>query len=457
MPGVAVSCAASSSERAGWRLRRKIVVSPLPWHSSRRHNRSVRTTTYGKWTGLDLDSLSLEDVMQALSDFFLQSGFLGGRRFRGADDTIDGLRDALLRLLFKEGFLSEDELDALRGDDEEISDAVMRDLVDRLIERLIAEGYLTVEDLERLAEQGQMGEGEGSVGPKSDEPVRFEVTAKGTDLLGYTALRELMGAVGRSGIGMHETTRLATGVEASLGSKPYEFGDTMNLDVNATLLSAVAREGLGVPLALEYGDLMVHQSEYRSTCATVVLLDCSHSMILYGEDRFTPAKRVALALSHLIRTQYPGDTIRLVLFHDSAEEVPLGKLAGVQVGPYHTNTCEGLKLARRLLAAERSDMRQIVMITDGKPSALTLPDGSIYKNPFGLDPEIRAQTMREVARCARAGVQVNTFMLAADYALVEFVKEMTALCRGKAYFATTLNLGEYIMMDFLRRRRQTVR
>lgn len=421
------------------------------------HNSAVRYTTYGKWTGFDLDSLSLEDLMEALSDFFLQSGFQGGRRRRSGDDTVDGLRDALLKLLFREGFLSDDELQALRGDDEEISEAVMRDLVDRLIERLIAEGYLTVEDLERLAQQGAMSDGEGSTGPKSDVPVRFEVTTKGTDLLGYTALRELMGAVGRSGIGMHETTQLATGVEASLSSKPYEFGDSMNLDVNATLLSAVSREGLGVPLALEYGDLMVHQSEYRSTCATVVLLDCSHSMILYGEDRFTPAKRVALALSHLIRTQYPGDSIRLVLFHDSAEEVPLGRLASVQVGPFHTNTCEGLRLARRLLAAERCDMKQIVMITDGKPSALTLKDGSIYKNPFGLDPEIRAQTMREVARCAKAGVQVNTFMLAADYALVEFVKEMTALCRGKAYFATTLNLGEYIMMDFLRRRRQTVR
>jgi Ca-activated chloride channel family protein len=187
------------------------------------------------------------------------------------------------------------------------------------------------------------------------------------------------------------------------------------------------------------------------------MLDCSHSMILYGEDRFTPAKRVALALSHLIRTQYPGDTIRLVLFHDSAEEVPLARLARVQVGPYHTNTREGLRLARRLLMSQRSDMKQIVMITDGKPSAMTLEDGSIYKNPFGLDPEIIDETMREVARCARSGIQVNTFMLAADYALVNFVKEMTALCRGKAYFTTTMDLGQYILVDFLRRRRRNIR
>jgi Ca-activated chloride channel family protein len=418
----------------------------------------MKFTTYGKYSGIDVDAISLEDLMQALADFFLQSGFQGRRRRGGDADTIDALREALMRLLLREGFLSEEELEALRGDDGEISDAVMQDLIDRLIERLIAEGYLTVEDIERLArgQQGSEEQGEGTIGSKSEEPVHFQVAQKGLDLLGYKALRELMGSVGRSNLGRHDTNQLATGVEASLGSKRYEFGDTLNLDVNATLLSAIGREGLGVPINLEYGDLMVHQSEYQSSCATVLMLDCSHSMILYGEDRFTPAKRVALALTHLIRTQYPGDTIRLVLFHDSAEEVPLGKLAGVQVGPYHTNTREGLRLARRILMSQRSDMKQIVMITDGKPSALTLPDGQIYKNPFGLDPEILEQTMREVARCARAGIQVNTFMLAADYHLVEFVKEMTAICRGKAYFATTLNLGQYIMMDFLRRRRKRI-
>lgn len=415
----------------------------------------MKYTTYGKWSGFDLDALSLEDLMQSLADFFLQSGFRGRRRL-GGSSSVESLRDALLRLLFREGFLSEDELEALRGDDGEISEAVMRDLVDRLIERLIAEGYLSVDDIERLAAEQWDGGGEGETGPASDVPVRFEVTEKGLDLLGHKALRALMGSIGRSSFGGHDTDKLATGVEASLGSKPYEFGDTLNLDVNATLASAISREGLGVPVNLEYGDLMVHQSEYRSSCATVLMLDCSHSMILYGEDRFTPAKRVGLALAHLIRTQFPGDSIRLVLFHDSAEEVPVARLAQVQVGPYHTNTREGLRLARRILLSQRCDMRQIIMITDGKPSAITLPDGDIYKNPFGLDPEIRDETMREVARCARAGIQVNTFMLAVDHHLVEFVKEMTALCRGKAYFATTRNLGQYIMMDFLRRRRTRV-
>jgi len=181
----------------------------------------------------------------------------------------------------------------------------------------------------------------------------------------------------------------------------------------------------------------------------VLMLDCSHSMILYGEDRFTPAKRVALALSHLIRTQYPGDSLHLVLFHDSAEEVPLGQLARVQGGPFYTNTREGLRMAQRILTRQKKDMRQIIMITDGKPSALTLEDGRIYKNAFGLDPFVVTETLREVAKCKRAGILINTFMLATDYSLVQFVQKITQMCRGKAYFTTPYTLGQYLLMDYV--------
>jgi Ca-activated chloride channel family protein len=285
---------------------------------------------------------------------------------------------------------------------------------------------------------------------------RFELTDKSIDFLGFRLLRHLLGSLGRSSFGRHETTHFATGVEAYEATKEYEFGDTLNLDISSTLMHAVAREGLGAPLNLEYEDLMVRQAEYESSCSTVLLLDTSHSMILYGEDRFTPAKRVALALSHLIRTQYPGDSLRLVLFHDSAEEIPLKQLARVVVGPYHTNTCEGLRLARRLLMAEKKDMRQIVMITDGKPSAITLPNGRIYKNAFGLDPMILDETFKEVATCRKAGILINTFMLASDYYLVDFVKKVTEICRGKAYFTTTVNLGQYILMDYLKKKVETI-
>ena len=209
-------------------------------------------------------------------------------------------------------------------------------------------------------------------------------------------------------------------------------------------------------MEIDYRDLLVHQSEYQSSCATVLMLDCSHSMILYGEDRFTPAKRVALALSHLIRTQYPGDTLHLLLFHDSAEEVPLSHLARVQVGPYYTNTREGLRLAQRILSRQQKDMRQIIMITDGKPSALTLEDGRIYKNAFGLDPLVVSQTLEEVSKCKRAGILINTFMLASDYGLVHFIQKVTELCRGKAYFTTPYNLGQYLLMDYMQKKTRTI-
>jgi Ca-activated chloride channel family protein len=262
-------------------------------------------------------------------------------------------------------------------------------------------------------------------------------------------------------------------VEAAAASRRYEFGDTINLDVNTTLLSAIQREGLQVPLNLEYSDLHVHQCDYQSSCATVVMLDCSHSMILYGEDRFTPAKKVALALAHLIRTQYPGDSLKIVLFHDTAEELPLARLATTQVGPYHTNTAEGLRLARRILQAQRKEMKQIVMVTDGKPTACyldssqpatkALPKGSaasarrLYKNSMGGDPFVMEATFREVQACRKAGIMINTFMLASDYYLVEFVKQMTAMTNGKAYFANPDNLSQFVLIDFLRRRTSRVR
>src|SRR5206468_12838780 len=178
--------------------------------------------------------------------------------------------------------------------------------------------------------------------------------------------------------------------------------------------SAIQREGLTLPLNIEYSDLNVHQCEYQSSCATVLMLDCSHSMILYGEDRFTPAKKVAMALSQLVRTQYPGDSLSLVLFHDSAEELPISQLARVRVGPYYTHTREGLRVAQRILQRQNKAMKQIVMITDGKPSALTLGDGRIYNNAFGLDPLVVSETVQDVSKCTRAGVLINTFLLASD-------------------------------------------
>jgi Ca-activated chloride channel family protein len=414
-------------------------------------------TRYSKYTGVDWESLSLEDLLERLADFLLQSGFDDpySQYWDEPDQSLSSLREALMRALME--LLSEEELEQLTDAQGNIDAKAMSELLDRLIERLIEEGYIRVDGpLGGLPEEARPSQTEGRAGRPADRSVKFELTDKSLDFLGFKSLKDLLASLGKSSLGRHDTDHLSTGIEASEVSRRYEFGDTLNLDVNATLKSAIQREGLGVPINLEYSDLMVHQTEYQSSCATVLMLDCSHSMILYGEDRFTPAKRVAMALTHLIRTQYPGDSLRLVLFHDSAEEIPLSALARAQVGPYHTNTSEGLRLARRILMAQRKDMRQIIMITDGKPSAMTLADGRIYKNPMGLDPRILKETFREVSLCRRSGIMINTFMLADDYYLVDFVKRVTEICQGKAYFTTTLTLGQYILMDYLRRRTRRV-
>ncbi|MBI2689873.1 MAG: hypothetical protein HYX27_26500 [Acidobacteria bacterium] len=382
--------------------------------------------------------ISAEDLMRALSNYFLQSGFQDPYGYPYEENTLDMLREAIRRALEDGDLIPQEEYRKLSPDQVEA-------LVERLLEKLMTEGYLT-----------EPPQGPGS-GGDADGEIRVETTDKALDFLGYKTLKDLLGSLGRSSFGAHDTRDMATGVEASGASKQYEFGDTLNLDVNETLFSAVRRNGVknGV-VSLEYEDLHVHQSEYQSSCATVLLLDCSHSMILYGEDRFTPAKRVALALAHLIRTQYPGDSLRLVLFHDSAEEMRLGELARVQVGPYHTNTRDGLILAQRILQQEKKDMKQIIMITDGKPSALTLDNGQIYKNPFGLDPLVISRTLDEVSRCKRQGILINTFMLATNYDLVNFVQKVTELCRGKAYFTTPHTLGQYLLMDYMNRKTRTV-
>jgi len=401
---------------------------------------------YHRYIGELWEDLDLEELVGGLSDFLLQSGFETDQG-EWDEDSLQALHDAILDALMKRALLSDEEMQRLMGDEESLDR-----FLQKVVERLVREGYLKTTEGQPFHDPTGGGGGHGPEGP----PIRFELTEKGVDFLGYKTLKDLLGSLGKSSLGRHDTRDLATGIESSGPSKEYEFGDTLNLDVSGTLLSAVAREGLKVPIDVDYDDLLVHQTEYQSSCATVVMLDCSHSMILYGEDRFTPAKKVALALSHLIRSQYPGDSLHLVVFHDSAEEVPLSQLARVRVGPYYTNTREGLRLAQRVLSRQRKDMKQIVMITDGKPSALTEADGRIYRNPFGLDPRVVALTLKEVADCRRQGIQLNTFMLARDYDLVAFVKKVTEMCRGKAYFTTPYTIGRFVLMDYLNKKVRTV-
>src|SRR5688572_7712746 len=437
---------------------------------------------YSKFKGFDASAIDLGSLMDALSNQVLDSGFNDDywwtRQRNKIDDSLDALRKAILEALLDQEILNQQDVEQMLADnDGEFRGSLLEELINQLIERLVEEGYLNLQEVP--AEQRREmrdGNGRGEIGEPLPRNIKFEVTEKGLDFLGYKTLQKLLGSLGKSSIGRHETHHLDTGVEAALSSKQYEFGDTINLDVNTTLLSAIRREGLSVPLNLEYRDLHVHQQDYNSSCATVVMLDCSHSMILYGEDRFTPAKKVALALAHLIRTQYAGDSLKIVLFHDGAEELPIARLATTQVGPYHTNTAEGLKLARRLLASQNKEMKQIVMITDGKPTAAFIEPSSpaflsyrrhsshvageqrlLYKNSMGNDPFVMAETFKEVQACRKAGIMINTFMLASDYYLVDFVKQMTAMTNGKAYFANPNNLTQFVLMDFLKRRTSRVR
>ena len=415
---------------------------------------------YTRYTGEDLEGVDVEELVSKLSRLLLSSGFDNPHGDPFEDDeghSVQDLHDAILEALLSGGLLSQDTVSRLLGDpadaDQEAGRSKLEDLINQIIEQMAQQGYISTRP-----ESGAPPEPGAGLGADTP-PTRFEVTDKGLDFLGYRALRDLLGSVGKSSIGRHDTRDLSTGVEASGTSKPYEFGDTLNLDASGTILNAVRRTratGSGSGIDVQYDDLMVAQGEYQSSCATVLMLDCSHSMILYGEDRFTPAKQVALALTNLIRHQYPGDALNVVLFHDSAEEIPVKQLARVRVGPYYTNTREGLRLARRILERQRKDMRQIIMITDGKPSALTQPDGQIYRNAFGLDPHIIAETFAEVANCRKAGIMINTFMLARDYDLVSFVRRVATICRGKAYFTTPYTLGEYVLMDYMDNKTRTV-
>jgi len=410
----------------------------------------MKRIRYSKYVPDPAGEMSMEDLLGALSDYLLQSGFNDNfwYEMQDGEQTLDELRRALEQALLESDSFDEEMRDRLQ---QMQMNGELEQMIEKLIERMQQEDYISIDQphdpSKRSSVGGQVGEG---------QQAKFEITDKSLDFLGFKALRDLLGSLGKSSFGRHDTRDMATGIEASGASKQYEFGDTLNLDITATLSSAIQREGLALPLNIEYRDLQVHQCEYQSSCATVLMLDCSHSMILYGEDRFTPAKKVAMALSQLIRTQYPGDSLSLVLFHDSAEEVPLSQLARVKVGPYYTNTREGLRMAQRILQRQRKDMKQIVMITDGKPSALTLEDGRIYKNAFGLDPLVVSQTLEEVSKCKRAGVLINTFMLASDYGLVQFVQKVTQMCRGKAYFTTPYTLGQYLLMDYMSRKSKTI-
>jgi Ca-activated chloride channel family protein len=280
------------------------------------------------------------------------------------------------------------------------------------------------------------------------------LAAGGERKLRQHAFEEVFSSLRRGGPGYHPVASAGDGSEPLPETRPYRFGDEVaNLDPLRSFHNAMRRTQGELALAEE--DLEVRETEHLTACATVVAIDISHSMVLYGEDRITPAKTVALALTELITTRYPKDSLDVLLFGDRAEPVPLSKIPYVEAGPYHTNTRDALRLARNLLARRKQPNRQIFLITDGKPSAIT-KGGQIYKNPYGLDLEIVNATLEEADQCRRQRVIITTFMLATDPLLTEFVERMTQINRGRAYFASPDQLGEFVLADYLRNRRKRV-
>jgi len=280
------------------------------------------------------------------------------------------------------------------------------------------------------------------------------LTTKGVQKIRQDALREIFTSLKKAPPGAHDTPYTGSGVDRLSETKKFSFGDQpTNIDLSATLSNAFRRDGID-DFTLKEEDLEVYETEHQTTCATVLMIDISHSMILYGEDRITPAKQVALALSELIMTRFPKDYLSLVTFGDEAELVSINELPFLSVGPYHTNTRAGLQLARNLLRKHGNANKQIFMVTDGKPSAIFDGNGRLYKNSFGLDPKIVNKTLDEAVACRREHIPITTFMVARDPYLINFVEELTKANQGRAYYSSLNNLGEFVFVDYIRNRKK---
>lgn len=281
------------------------------------------------------------------------------------------------------------------------------------------------------------------------------LTSKGIQQVRQDALREIFSSLKKSSVGQHDTPHTGRGVERTSETRKWNFGDIpTNINLTSTVTNALKRAGID-DFGLAEDDLEVYESEHQTGCATVLMVDISHSMVLYGEDRITPAKQVALALSELIRSKFPKDFLAVLTFGDKAELISMNELPFLSVGPYHTNTRAGLQLARNLLRRQRGNLnKQIFMITDGKPSAIFDDTGRLYKNSFGLDPRIVNKTLDEAVQCRREHIVISTFMIARDPYLVDFVEEFTRANQGRAFYSSLNGLGELVLVDYLRNRKK---
>jgi uncharacterized protein with von Willebrand factor type A (vWA) domain len=360
------------------------------------------------------------------------------------------------------------EIDYLKFDEELFRQLMqageLMKLFNYLLTRLGGDAEEALQMMRRLQEEGYLPENFDLQGFRdalneqnivSQTPNGAELSAKGEKNLRQAAFEEIFQKMKISGPGSHSLPyQGGAGDEMLPEKRKYIFGDDMKaIDMSGSLLNSVTRSG-NFDLEMEESDLLVHESERSTGCATVLMIDISHSMILYGEDRITPAKQVALAFTHLILTKYPKDDLSVVLFGDDAFEVEISEVPYINVGPYHTNTQMGLRLARNILLKKRQTNKQILMITDGKPSMIKEPDGSFYRNTVGLDPKIVAKTLDEAALCRKKNIAITTFMVTDDSYLQDFIKRLTEINQGRAFFSSIDNLGEFMMWNFVTNRKR---
>ena len=315
---------------------------------------------------------------------------------------------------------------------------------------LTDENYTLEDFISELKEKGYLKDGDGK------GKGRIRITAKTEQSIRKRSLDQIFGKLKKGSHGQHKTKYTGKGDELLPDLRPYQFGDKQEqIAFNESLKNAQINHGIE-DLKLTENDLEVNETEYKTLTSTVLMIDISHSMILYGEDRITPAKKVAMALAELITRRYPKDTLDIVVFGNDAWQISIKDLPYLQVGPYHTNTIAGLELAMDILRRKKNSNRQIFMITDGKPSCMKA-NGQYYKNSFGLDPKITSKTINLARQCRKVNIPITTFMIAKDPYLQKFIEEFTEANQGKAFYSSLDGLGEFIFEDYERNRRKRVR
>lgn len=346
----------------------------------------------------------------------------------------------------------EEALDWLRELDKEYELTDDDYTIDDFIEDLKAKGYIR-EEFDMDGPQG----GEGEEGDENGGGGNLSITSKLERMIRQRALDQIFGKIKRSGSGNHKTGKSGKGDEHTGEFREYRFGDSLErISMTESLKNAQVNHGLD-NFSLSEEDLVVEDTQHKAQMSTVLMIDISHSMILYGEDRITPAKKVAMALAELITTRYPKDTLDILVFGNDAWPIPIKDLPYLRVGPYHTNTVAGLQLAMDMLRRKRNTNKQIFMITDGKPSCLRLPNGDYYKNSVGLDEYIVEKCYAMAQQARKLHIPITTFMIAEDPYLMQFVREFTKANKGKAFYTGLKGLGEMIFEDYEQNRKRRIK